>query len=133
MHQSMHGFGPCVQPEGTCIGMSPSRREPMKTIPQAAEVRYVIADACQTIFPSQTILCTPHSGRTWSTAMLREGQQREIELEARQHQALIHSAEGMQVLVGASWLTQALPSLRLWGRISLQVLSKLWAALPVVS
>ena len=85
-----------------------------------------------TIFPSQTILCTPDSGRIWSTAMRREGQQIGIELGARQRQALTHAAKGMSLMVRASWLAQALPLLQLWARMSLQVLSTLRAALPVM-
>ena len=51
MHQSVGGFRPCVQPEGTCIGMKFPRREPMKTRPQAAKVWCGIADASQRHLP----------------------------------------------------------------------------------
>ena len=85
-----------------------------------------------TIFPSQITMCTPDSGRAWSTAMLREGQQIELELGARQRQALTHAAKAMPLMVRASWLAQALPLLQLWARMSLQVLSTLRAALPVM-
>ena len=123
-------FHPRVQPEVSALGMKPSRREPMKNKSQAPKVIYVIASACNTIF---CILHSPDSGQTGMTAMPREVQQLGTRASARVHAPLAHAAKGMWLLVGASWLEQALPVLQLWAGISSQSLSILRAAIPIVS
>ena len=113
MHQSVHGSRPCVQPKGTCTGMKLSRREPVKTRPQAAKVSCGITNACKHHVPISDYPVYTRLGRVMvhCNAQGRAAIRNRIGSEAASGSNPCgkgHAAHGRSKLVGTGTIAAAL-------------------------